>query len=50
MKNKVIMKEINMKESTFYQLKRRNPRLVELIAKGILFEQALQNALHKQNG
>lgn len=34
----MIMKSINMKESTFYALKKRNPRLVELLKKGLLYE------------
>lgn len=38
MTNTIIMKAIKMKQSTFYALKKRNPRLVELVKKGLLYE------------
>jgi len=41
MTNKTIMKAINVKESTFYALKKRNPRLIELVKKGLLYEDLL---------
>lgn len=39
MTNKTIMDAVGIKQSTFYALKKRNPRLVELIKKGLLYEQ-----------
>ena len=42
MTNKIIMKAVNIKESTFYALKKRNPRLIELIKKGLLYEGLLK--------
>ena len=41
MTNKKIMKEVSIKQSTFYALKKRNPRLVELLKKGMLYEDIL---------
>lgn len=47
MTNKTIMKAINTKQSTFYALKKRNPRLVELVEKGLLYEEALKQKAKK---
>jgi hypothetical protein len=38
MTNKKVMEAIKMKSSTFYALKKRNPRLVDLLKKGLLYE------------
>lgn len=44
MNNTRIIKELNMKESTFYAMKRRKPRMIDLVEKGILYEDFLKNA------
>jgi len=51
MTNNKIMKALGMKSSTFYYQKKKNPRLIELVTKGLLYEEALRSSKdnkHKQ--
>jgi len=43
MTNTRIIKELNMKESTFYAMKKRKPRFIELIGKGMEYEEVLKS-------
>ena len=36
--NKEVMKALNLKTSTFYAMKKRSPRLIELVQKGLEYE------------
>jgi len=41
MTNIQIMRALKMKSSTFYALKKRNPRIVELVKNGLIYEKIL---------
>jgi hypothetical protein len=46
-KNNDIMKELNMKASTFYAMKKRKPRLFELVVKGLELEKMIKDNYEK---
>ena len=39
--NNEVIKNLQMQNSTFYELKKRSPRVVELLKKGLLAEKML---------